>query len=89
MPASSSLRQQRRVAALDHVGEQRRGAAELLGNFREIVARARRLDEKDIGARLGIEPPALDRTVEILDRGGVGTADDQRLPATAARRPRP
>ena len=49
-----------------------------LGNLREIVARARRLDEQDVGARLGIEPPALDRAVEVLDRRGVGAADDQR-----------
>ena len=47
------------------------------------VARPRRLDEKHIGAGIGVEPRALDRRVEAFARDGVGTRDDQRLVAAA------
>lgn len=73
--------EQRRLAELGHVGQQRRveGGAESL----EFRGALQRLGEDQVGARVGVGPGPFDRGGQALDRGGVGAgADDEvRVPA--------
>ena len=70
--------EQRRLAALDHVGEERR-VRDRLAHRLQFVERLRRLDEDDVGAGLVVEPPAADRLVQAERGARVGAADDHEV----------
>ncbi len=67
-------RQDRRAAALDHVGQTRR--PETLGHLGQIGFAGRRLDEQDVGTGLAIARRALQRRLEAFRGDGVGAGHD-------------
>ena len=80
-------RDDRRTAALDHVGEldARKDPADL----RELFPCAGRLDEEDVGSRfmIGMRPPQGFRQTGHRDRIGAGDQDQIVVPARLDRRP--
>ncbi len=71
--------QDRRLAAFDHVRHDRDPHAETPRHRLQLLARARRFDEQEVGARIDVKGGALERTVEPFDRDGVRAGNDQRL----------
>ena len=69
----------RRPAALHHVGEQRR--IDLLPDALQFVLAFRTLHEDDVGTGLGVELAAPDRLVEAERRPRVGARDHQKIVA--------
>jgi hypothetical protein len=70
-------RQHRRVAAFDHVGQQRQ--VEAAADVAHLVLALRRLDEQDVGTGTGIGLGAAQRLVQAQRRARVGTRDDEKV----------
>ena len=77
-------RQQRRLAALEHVDQLPSGQAPR--DFGDLRFAGRRVEERDVGARFDIRVAAVDRRVETFDGDRVGAGNDDEVGIVQARR---
>ena len=75
---------ERRLAAFDHVGEERRVGDGFLHGA-QLVEAARGFDEDDVSASVPVELAAADRFIEAERLAGVGAADDHEVIVAAGR----